>query len=57
MFCLIWLFGGGGRGETGDADVAECGGLEDEERPERDEETGDDETLEEEWLWELVSFG
>lgn len=52
MFCLIWLFGGGG---MGDADEAECGGL-DEEWPEGAEETGDDGTLEDDWLSDAASF-
>lgn len=58
MFCLIWLLGGSGIGETGGAETAECVGLEDEEWLEGEEETGDDGTLgdEDDCLWGLVSF-
>lgn len=30
MFCLIWLFGGGGKGDAGGAEEAECEDLEEE---------------------------
>lgn len=46
MFCLIWLFGGGGMGDTGGAEAAGCEGLEEEVWLEEAEETGDDGTLE-----------
>lgn len=50
MFCLIWLFGGGGTGD------AECEGL-DEVWLEGAEETADGGTLEEEeWLSDEASF-
>lgn len=52
MFCLIWLLGGGGIGDTGGAEAAECEGLEEEEWLE-----GDDGTLEEDRLWDGASFG
>lgn len=55
MFCLIWLFGGGGMEDAGGAEEAECGGLE-EEWLEGAEEAGDDGTLEEEWLSDEASF-
>lgn len=56
MFCLIWLFGGGGSmGDTGGAEAAGCGGL-DEEWLEWVEETGDDGTLEEDWLSDALSL-
>lgn len=46
MFCLIWLFGGGGMGDAGVDEEAGCGGLEDEVWLEEAEEAGDDGTLE-----------
>lgn len=49
MFCLIWLLGGGGIGDT---EAAECEGLEEEEWLEED-----DGTLEEDRLWDGASFG
>lgn len=55
MFCLIWLLGGGGMGEPERAEEDECEGL-DEEWLERDEETGDGGTLEDDRLSDDFSF-
>lgn len=55
MFCLIWLLGGGGIVDTGGAEAAGCGGL-DEEWLEETEEAGDDASLEEDLLSDAASF-
>lgn len=47
MFCLIWLLGGGGRGDTEGADEGGCECLDD-EWLEEGEETLGDETLDDE---------